>query len=369
MLPHRIVGFSNALDWRPLLFVEPVIAERACALCGVVCREAVRLCCAHTLCSECHAACALQGGTCPLDEEPFCEDDLDRLECSAGYLGKHWVACCNAPTGCNYVGPVSSLLEHFKQCGFHSVSCPRCHSSVARSNIVKHCKDGCSLPPTTGTLDNNRLGRDRDRTREACNELREALRKIPEDLKLLQCSLYQCCDGIRATDASWKQMLEDQACRLAGLHALCTAGFTEELRALQSIAVDVNTTVTTVGSSIRELVVKELCAQSDQLIAVTQGVPQKLLRFCGPRTYLWHASDWSAMKSRALEGRTALSESPMWNAFGYSVGLCLELAKSRKQRLRVNCFFRVHRGSYDTELEWPFRKSFAFGVVHPRDRS
>ncbi|EEC10398.1 secreted protein, putative [Ixodes scapularis] len=87
-LSHRMVGFSDALDWRPLLFVEPVIAERACALCGVVCGTAVRLSCAHTLCPDCYAECVEQGRTCPLDQEPFSEDDLLRLDCSTSYLGK-----------------------------------------------------------------------------------------------------------------------------------------------------------------------------------------------------------------------------------------------------------------------------------------
>ncbi|KAG0411508.1 hypothetical protein HPB47_011362 [Ixodes persulcatus] len=87
-LSHRMVGFSDALDWRPLLFVEPVIAERACALCDVVCGTAVRLSCAHTLCPDCYAECVEQGRICPLDQEPFSEDDLLRLDCSASYLGK-----------------------------------------------------------------------------------------------------------------------------------------------------------------------------------------------------------------------------------------------------------------------------------------
>ncbi|CAN8004209.1 unnamed protein product [Ixodes hexagonus] len=91
-LSHRMVGFSDALDWRPLLFVEPIIEERACSLCGVVCRRAVRLWCAHTLCSDCHAESIQQGAACPLDQEPFCEDDLLQLECSAAYLGKHKVS-------------------------------------------------------------------------------------------------------------------------------------------------------------------------------------------------------------------------------------------------------------------------------------
>ncbi|CAN7939768.1 unnamed protein product, partial [Ixodes hexagonus] len=160
-LSHRMVGFSDALDWRPLLFVEPVIAERACSLCSVVCGKAVRLCCAHTFCADCHSECVQQGGTCPLDQEPICEDDLLRLECSVGYLERRRVACWNASSGCNFTGPISSLLGHFKQRAFHTVACPQCHSLVIRSDIVRHCKDGCSLRPAMETFASDRLSRDR----------------------------------------------------------------------------------------------------------------------------------------------------------------------------------------------------------------
>ncbi|CAN8029407.1 unnamed protein product [Ixodes persulcatus] len=368
---HRMVGFSAALDWRPLLFVEPAIADRACTLCGVVCRKAVRLSCAHTLCSDCHAECVEQGGTCPLDQEPFCEDDVDQLECSAGYLGKSRVACWNAPSGCGFVGPVSSLLDHFGQCTFHTVSCPQCRSVVARSGVVRHCRDGCSSRPAADMVANNHLRLERDSIERARDELKEAMEKISEDLMFLQSGLNQCCEDIRATratDASRNRLLEDLASRLVNLDALCVAGFAEEQRALRNVAADVNTAVTTVSSS-RELVIKELCAQRDRLIAATEGVSYKLVSFCGPTTYHWYVADWTVMKATAHEGRTAFAQSATWNAFGYSVGLHLQLVKDKNQTTVVNCYFRIYPGGRDSELEWPFRKCFEFGIVHPQDGS
>ncbi|CAN7941770.1 unnamed protein product [Ixodes hexagonus] len=367
-LPHRMVGFSDALGWRPLLFVEAIIPERACALCGVVCRKAVRLCCAHTLCSDCHSECIQQGGAYPLDQEPFCEDDLLRLECSAGYLEKRRVACWNAQSGCNFTGPIPSLLEHFKQCAFHAVPCPLCRSPVIRSNIVRHCRDGCSSRPAMDTIASNRLSRERYGIEQARDEVKEALGKISEDLISLQSSLNQCCEDIRATDTSCRELLEDQASRLGDLNALCTARFTEERRALQSIAVDMTTTVTPVCSS-RELVTKEPCTQRDQLIAATNGLSPKPTLSGGPKTYPWHIANWAAMKSTALGGGSGYSESPKWDAFGYSVGLYIRLVKSKNQELHLSCFFRICPGSSDPELEWPFSKSLVFGIVHPKDMS
>lgn len=75
-----IVGFSDALDWKPLSFLDAGIAQKACALCGTVSRKSVKLPCAHLLCADCHSECAQQGSVCPLDRKDFDERDLDRLE-------------------------------------------------------------------------------------------------------------------------------------------------------------------------------------------------------------------------------------------------------------------------------------------------
>uniref|UniRef100_A0A6B0UX84 Putative tnf receptor-associated factor n=1 Tax=Ixodes ricinus TaxID=34613 RepID=A0A6B0UX84_IXORI len=91
----RVAEFSDVLDWRPMLFQEPVIAQRACVLCGVVYKKAVRLPCIHTLCAKCHAECVERGSACPVDQKPFCEDDVEQLEVSPKYLLNRTVGCRN----------------------------------------------------------------------------------------------------------------------------------------------------------------------------------------------------------------------------------------------------------------------------------
>ncbi|CAN8011693.1 unnamed protein product, partial [Ixodes pacificus] len=112
------------------------------------------------------------------------------------------VTCWNAPSGCGFVGPVSSLLDHFGQCTFHTVSCPQCRSTVARSGVVRHCRDGCSSCLAADTVANNDLRLERDSIERARDELKEAMEKISEDLTFLQSGLNQCCEDIRATRAT-----------------------------------------------------------------------------------------------------------------------------------------------------------------------
>uniref|UniRef100_A0A0K8RB52 Putative tumor necrosis factor receptor n=1 Tax=Ixodes ricinus TaxID=34613 RepID=A0A0K8RB52_IXORI len=75
------------------------------------------------------------------------------------------------------------------------------------------------------------------------------------------------------------------------------------------------------------------------------------------------------MKATAHQGRTASSESPIWNAFGYSVSFFVELEKNDNRGLDFNCFFCIYAGSSDSELGWPFSKTVVFKIIHPKDKS
>ncbi|CAN8011603.1 unnamed protein product, partial [Ixodes pacificus] len=189
MASFRVAGCSDVLDWRPMLFQEPIIAQRACALCGVVYKNAVRLPCVHTLCTKCHAQCVERGSACPVDQKPFCEVDVEQLDVSPKYLLNRTVACWNAPKGCSFIGTAASLLDHYKECGFSVVPCCLCRSSVLQCDIMEHFKTGCSIHEAKCAPADNLATDDLKDIGSACLEMKRATGKISEDLMSLQTSL------------------------------------------------------------------------------------------------------------------------------------------------------------------------------------
>ncbi|KAL1472702.1 hypothetical protein MTO96_039160, partial [Rhipicephalus appendiculatus] len=86
---YTLSGFSKELDWRPLHFVDSIPAHRICNACGLLRRVTVFLPCRHVLCNACYAQCLSdKAHSCPLDGEPFLEEDAQRGEFSSDSLLK-----------------------------------------------------------------------------------------------------------------------------------------------------------------------------------------------------------------------------------------------------------------------------------------
>ncbi|KAG0436221.1 hypothetical protein HPB47_018069 [Ixodes persulcatus] len=307
----------DALDWRPIRFTERVVGRRACALCGLLCTRAVGLPCAHTLCARCYAQCADEHSTCPLDDEAFSEDDVEELDLSLEYLSKRKVACWNVLHGCDFVGPAANLLNHYKDCEFHAVSCPRCRTSVLRSNIVVHCRTSCSAtprnqpPPPSEPATGQHDGIERARL-----EVKEALAKISDDLMAMQTSLNQCCQDVRAEGVRFKLQLETQASGFTAkcntLTELCNSSFAEEREMLQQVIATMRDTVADSRVEITQHVSMEVAELSDKVLASTGLVSQNALGFCGPKTLHWYVEDWAGIMR---EARTKGTESLVSGGF------------------------------------------------------
>ncbi|KAL1479821.1 hypothetical protein MTO96_051549 [Rhipicephalus appendiculatus] len=80
---HRLCDSVSGANWRPTLFVDELTLSRyACCVCHVVPSKTVVLPCSHALCEHCLTGCVVQdgGSICPLDTEPFREDECQTLK-------------------------------------------------------------------------------------------------------------------------------------------------------------------------------------------------------------------------------------------------------------------------------------------------
>uniref|UniRef100_V5IF75 Putative tnf receptor-associated factor n=1 Tax=Ixodes ricinus TaxID=34613 RepID=V5IF75_IXORI len=383
MTSYRVADFSDIFDWRPMLFQEPIVAHRACALCGIVYKKAVRLPCLHTMCTKCLAQCVERGSACPVDQKPFCEDDVEQLETSLDYILKRKVACWNALKGCSFIGPAASLLDHYKECEFSVVPCCLCRSSVLQRDVLEHFRNGCSIHEAKCVPTNSPATEDLKHVSTACLEMRSAMGKISEDLMSLQTSLNQCSENITVEGTKCKVQWEAETARLAeqlnNLSTACTAGFAEELQLLRTIMADYKEHVSkTLDLQLRDL--RTICttqvpkAMQVALQAATADYKKhvskelSLLTLSKPTRVHWYIEGWTDLKKQALESGLKSLDGPKSNMYGYSV--CQRVQLTRKDdEVSFSCFMKIHPGDNDLQLEWPFRKVYTLGIIHPKDQS
>ncbi|KAH7976547.1 TNF receptor-associated factor 6 [Rhipicephalus sanguineus] len=141
----RLHGALGGVNWRPTRFAVDGLHPYACSLCGVIPKHTLLLPCEHALCETCKSGSVEDdGGVCPLDQEPFVEDECGRIPLPLRKLGSLKARCWNEAQGCPFVDTLPALLHHYEEeCSFHAVECPRCGEVALHANLVAHYKAGC----------------------------------------------------------------------------------------------------------------------------------------------------------------------------------------------------------------------------------
>lgn len=148
MATHRYtcVGFSPKIDWKCIEFLLPMPVYRICSICGIVPDLIFSLECGHVFCTTCMNELMLNSPVvvCPFDKGSFEEGSVSRDSSSQAYVSGCKSYCLNKSSGCNYVGPVSEMVEHYySECSHHMVHCRSCKKPVARKNVMAHLRSGC----------------------------------------------------------------------------------------------------------------------------------------------------------------------------------------------------------------------------------
>ncbi|KAL1487007.1 hypothetical protein MTO96_046711, partial [Rhipicephalus appendiculatus] len=145
---HRLCDTVIGANWRPTRFEdERMVKQYACCVCHVIPSTSVVLPCSHILCEQCLTGCAVQDGesVCPLDTEPFCEDEYQKLHLPDKKKRNLKAHCWNEADGCQFVGAIEAVLLHYdRECAFHALQCPHCERRILRKDLAAHYVTSCS---------------------------------------------------------------------------------------------------------------------------------------------------------------------------------------------------------------------------------
>lgn len=150
---YYLKGFGAFLDYRRVVFLEPLPKIRVCSVCEMVSSLSWLLPCCHVVCCSCKGQIAADQ-ICALDEEKFDEGNVILLEFQPSQLDRYLVRCLSGGRKCGFIGKPSELREHSAQCTGYEVRCVKCKMYVARNTIVLHCKrcSGVSMSPSARAI-------------------------------------------------------------------------------------------------------------------------------------------------------------------------------------------------------------------------
>ncbi|XP_064479276.1 TNF receptor-associated factor 2-like [Ornithodoros turicata] len=406
-----LLGHFEALDWRPLQFVD-LPSTISCDLCAVIPEKIFRLECYHSLCEGCYQSVLRSNRGCPLDKQEFLQSEVIILPIRTTRLQKLEGHCCNFNHGCNFVGSLEQMKSHFlKDCEFHALACKKCCATVLRKDVVNHYMEGqCgeeNRPRENVDIDSSVV--------EIGKEITASLVNLTEKLCAIEHQLNRHTVGIDTT----KEFVVNYAQVLRTIqeeHRLSTEGASNLVTILHSVtealssvegqnnnqvvsSAEIRNTVTfnrerlttlvEMQKEVAQNVVKsiegwEQCSEkleamskrtqnhsssSDDEVSSTRNmprVPQAPIGYGGSVAF-FHLQDVDKLEKEAKEVPFVYTCSDVFVLRGYSVKLGVEFKQSDSV-IHIGVFLHICRGPKDSLLKWPFFLPYTLILVHPTDQ-
>lgn len=246
---HQVCGLVSGANWRVTKFTVAAPPHHTCALCQLITEKTLLLPCFHVLCESCLNYSVVGGnGVCPLDEEPFVEEECQAIQLPTGAGNKLKACCWNDTRGCTFVGTLQAVLAHFERdCNFHAVPCPRCNESVLHQNLPSHYRAGCQRQDSPPSTADSALQQGVVLSSQNVSELLEELKTHLEDpyqdrLPVLQSQINEILEQTRHHGAQFEEIaraLRDTELKLNNrLTMVCrelSTGLSGELRSHQRV--------------------------------------------------------------------------------------------------------------------------------------
>lgn len=402
---YTCVGFSAKIDWKTIEFLLPMPVYRICSVCGILPDMIFSLECGHVFCPTCMNELMLNSPVivCPFDKQAFEHGRVSRDSSSQGYVSGCKSYCLNKAFGCNYIGPVSEMVEHYySECSHHVVHCRSCKKPVARVNVLVHLRSGCLTDVLASEVARAPAGAgDVGDASDAGNYLSTILSKIEnlENVVLtrtnrLECVLRESSSG-SSTSAVGNQVDTTVDATVDARPDTTTADITtedtttqeEEQPDVESAASSapsedaatpvVNgdaTAADTSSTSSREQSPSEHPANSENGVSEEQAAeptsdaaqvepdptPQAFF------TFDWEVKPFRKYRNAPLQVFT--SQPLIVGENGYRLKLEGKFHDLGGTALFLGLYMRILKGPNDSTLQWPFSRKCSFVLMHSKHR-
>lgn len=138
-----------------------------------------------------------------MDKEVYKAEDVIWSTFTRENLLRRKIQCWNSSSGCDVVGSVSEVVDHFqKDCRYHAVTCFRCKQSLAYKELLGHLEtNDCPIPDASTASSSHGIS---DATITLFSQPIAELRD-----KLL--SLQTCCDETKELISGQVQVFRERA--------------------------------------------------------------------------------------------------------------------------------------------------------------
>lgn len=289
-----------------------------------------------------------------VDGKRFQEHLVEWMEFGERQLQSIRAHCWNAASGCDFLGPLMTLPEHYYgNCEFHTVICPSCKATVLRSDIVSHKEDGCSSAFVVETLSGNQSPTGQ------ILEITNSLEKISREHATLRTGINEVLKKVQEECSSLKESLRTEVAKLNEAHVEVLGGILSKQEAF----------LAEVKNCLGDSRGMNYTPSADGGAALTKGQAPEIVRcFQHLNALHWYLDNWNGLKATAMAVGFARAANAATYLHGYNV-VCFVMIKRIGDQLLFGSFFKVVKGKWDSKLEWPLKKVFKFRVIHPTDSS
>ncbi|XP_064479836.1 uncharacterized protein LOC135393294 [Ornithodoros turicata] len=346
----HISGFSNAMDWRPVEFVD-LLPARCCCLCNVVPKETFILECSHALCNQCYQA-VLQGKRqCPLDGGTIQEEEVQGFTFKPSHLKKQKLRCCNSSHGCDFVGNLEDITTHFlNDCEFHVVSCNRCHATVQRRDIVSHCSEQ-RCHTVSSSIEGSQVSADKN---DIETKIDESLETVMQRLCAIDTQVNNHAVGIDSAKVVLDKVLEQQG-RTAAYMTQVAAG----INSLQRNYAELQVASHSNTQKIEEFV--GLFIRMD----VKLDIVKHTVKF-GTNEVWCHFRDFEMFLREGEIKEEACRSTDAFLLCGYCAQLNMVL-KHQRDSMYLGLYLIIGESKNDL-LKWPLLNVHRYILLHPSDQ-